>query len=101
MSRRVDISDETLMNLAKAGYSISGIAKMFDCHMSTVTNKVKAAGIAVLDNRTNHLEKVVNGLDPEEAEWLITQLSGFDDITQLLNKLIKNAYQRSLTDSST
>lgn len=100
MSRRVEIPDETLLNLAKAGYSVSGIAKLFECHISTVTNKLNEAQIAVLDSRTNHLETIVNSLEPEETVWLIDELTAFDDIRQLLTRLIKNAYTESTTNTS-
>lgn len=91
----IEIDEVALLRMVKLGFSTSTIADLYECHISTVTNRLKKMGIAPMDGRRNFIEEVFFALSEEEKKWLINELEYFDDIKDLIANMFKAAYERN------
>lgn len=94
----IPIDDIALVQMVKLGFSTKSIANLHDCHISTVTTRLKRIGIEPLDGRKNFIEEVFDNLSTEEKQWLINELEYFENIKDLITKMFKDGYERSKTN---
>lgn len=90
----IGIDEIALLRMVKLGFSVKTIAGIYDCHISTITNRLNALGVSAMDGRRNFIEDVFYGLEEDEQLWLIESLDYYENIKELFKEMIKNAHQR-------
>ena len=81
-------SDEDIIRMNSVGLSLGTIAKIFDCHPSTVTARLKSLGIEPADTRRTFMEDIVVSLTDEQQAWLVDQLGPALTIKDFVRSLI-------------
>ena len=89
---RYDIPSEELIKLNSLGYSLRTIAKIWDCHQSTITHRLAYLGIAATDARRIFMEDILSTLTKDQIEWLSEQLGPHTNIKQYIKDLIVTNY---------
>lgn len=93
MATNVQKVDEAiLLKMNSLGYSLSTIAKTFNCHPSTVTNRLIDLGIPASDTRRTFGEDILKRLSEDQIEWLYSQLSNHHNIKDFLTSLLIKEY---------
>jgi hypothetical protein len=81
-------SDEDIIRLNSVGLSLSTIAKMLECHPTTITLRLKALGISPADTRRTFMEDVFLSLAPKQQDWLVKQLGPHISIKDFVRNLL-------------
>lgn len=92
----VPINEVDLIRLNKLGFSLTVIADMFDCHITTVTNRLGKLKLDPVDTRGSFMEDIFNALTLDEQAWLVNELEYVPNIKILLTEMIRNGHSRSL-----
>lgn len=85
-------SDEEIIRLNSVGLSLSTIAKVLDCHPTTVTLRLKSLNIKPADTRRTFMEDVFTSLSIDQQEWLADQLGPHISIKDLVRNLLVKEY---------
>lgn len=85
-------NDEDLLKLNNLGLSLQTIAKLLDCHPTTVTQRLKSLGVPVADTRRSFMEDIYHQLTPAQREFLSDQLGNTISVKDYVKKLILEAY---------
>lgn len=93
MKRKVDDAD--LVRLNSLGYSLQTIAGKLDCHITTVTLRLRGLGIPPADTRRTFMEDIVTALPHQQVEWLEKQLGPHTSIKDYVKNLITLAYMNA------
>lgn len=81
-------SDEDIIRLNSVGLSLSTIAKMLDCHPTTITLRLKALNIPPADTRRTFMEDVFLSLSPQQQKWISEQLGPHISIKDFVRSLL-------------
>lgn len=81
-------SDADIIRLNSVGLSLSAIAKLLDCHPTTITLRLKALNIAPADTRRTFMEDVFVSLSRQQQEWLASQLGPHISIKDYVRNLL-------------
>jgi hypothetical protein len=81
-------TDEDIIRLNSVGLSLSSIAKLLDCHPTTITLRLKALGISPADTRRTFMEDVFMSLSPKQQDWLAKQLGPHISIKDFVRNLL-------------
>ena len=85
--------DADIIRLNSVGLSLGTIARVLDCHPSTVTLRLNSLGIPPADTRRSFMEDIFVSLSVEQQEWLADQLVSGMTIKEFVKSLIIKAYQ--------
>lgn len=88
-------TDEDLIRLNSVGLSLSSIAKLLDCHPTTVTLRLKTLGVNPADTRRTFMEDVYMSLSPKQQEWLTNQLGPHISIKDFVRNLLVKEFLNS------
>jgi len=88
--------DEDIVRLNSVGLSLTTIAKLLNCHPTTVTLRLKSLGVAPADTRRTFMEDVFRMLEPNQQEWLADQMVDGQDLKDYVRRLIVLAYDKKL-----
>lgn len=92
MSKKID--DTRLIQLNSIGLSLSTIAETFNCHPTSVSNRLADLGIEPADTRRAFMEDVYAKLTPTQQQWLVGQLGPHISIKDfILNLLVERFIQ--------
>ena len=81
-------TDEDIIRLNSVGLSLSTIAKLLDCHPTTVTLRLKSLNISPADTRRTFMEDVFIGLTTAQQDWLADQLGSHLPIKDYVRHLL-------------
>ena len=85
-------SDEEIIRLNSVGLSLSTIAKVLDCHPTTVTLRLKSLNIKPADTRRTFMEDVFTSLSNDQQEWLADQLGPHISVKDFVRNLVVKEY---------
>lgn len=85
--------DADIIRLNSVGLSLGTIARVLDCHPSTVTLRLNSLGVPPADTRRSFMEDIFVSLSVEQQEWLADQLVSGMTIKEFVKSLIIKAYQ--------
>ncbi|AHI60109.1 hypothetical protein FROZEN_51 [Erwinia phage vB_EamP_Frozen] len=85
-------TDGDIIRLNSVGLSLSTIAKVLDCHPTTITLRLKSLNIAPADTRRTFMEDVFTSLSQNQQEWLADQLGPHISIKDFVRNLLVRAY---------
>lgn len=85
-------SDDDIIRLNSVGLSLATIAKVLNCHPTTVTLRLKSLGVDPADTRRAFMEDVFRTLDTDEQEWLADQMATGKSLKGFIKSLIDKAY---------
>ena len=80
--------DEDIARLNSVGLSLGTIAKMLNCHPTTITLRLKDLGIKPADTRRAFMEGIYLSMTPRQREWLEDQLGPQLTIKEYINNLL-------------
>jgi hypothetical protein len=81
-------TDEDIIQLNSVGMSLASIAKLLDCHPTTVTLRLQALGISPADTRRAFMEDIYLSLPPKQQKWLAKQLGPHVSIKDYVRNLL-------------
>ena len=85
--------DADIIRLNSVGLSLGTIARVLDCHPSTVTLRLNSLGVPPADTRRSFMEDIFVSLSVEQKEWLADQLVCGMTFKEFVKSLIIKAYQ--------
>ena len=85
--------DADIIRLNSVGLSLSTIARVLDCHPSTVTLRLNSLGVPPADTRRSFMEDIFVSLSVEQQERLADQLVNGMTVKEFVKSLIIKAYQ--------
>ena len=85
--------DADIIRLNSVGLSLSTIARVLDCHPSTVTLRLNSLGVPPADTRRSFMEDIFVSLSVEQQEGLADQLVNGMTVKEFVKSLIIKAYQ--------
>lgn len=85
--------DADIIRLNSVGLSLGTIARVLDCHPSTVTLRLNSLGVPPADTRRSFMEDIFVSLSVEQQEWLADHLVSGMTIKEFVKSLIIKAYQ--------
>lgn len=85
-------SDEEIIRLNSVGLSLSTIARILDCHPTTVTLRLRSLNIKPADTRRTFMEDVFITLSNDQQEWLADQLGPQISIKDFVKNLLVKEY---------
>jgi len=85
-------TDDDIIRLNSVGLSLSTIAKLLDCHPTTITLRLKALGIPPADTRRTFMEDVFTSLTSKQQKWLSEQLGPHISIKDFVRNLLVKEY---------
>lgn len=85
-------SDEEIIRLNSVGLSLSTIAKVLDCHPTTVTLRLRSLNIKPADTRRTFMEDVFTSLSNDQQEWLADQLGPHIPVKDFVRNLVVKEY---------
>lgn len=87
-------NDEDIIRLNSVGLSLTSIARVLDCHPTTITLRLRSLGISPADTRRSFMEDVFTTLSIQQQEWLAEQLGPHISIKDYVRNLLVNEYLR-------
>lgn len=91
--KRAVVDNADVIRLNALGLRMSTIAEKLGCSTITVTNRLKALGVPVVDTRRSFMDDVYAALEPAEQEWLADYLFVNEATSKdLVVQLIKSAF---------
>lgn len=87
-------NDADLIRLNSMGLSLGTIAKILNCHHTTVTQRLKALNIPPADTRRAFMEDIVTRLTPAQSDWIADQLGPHHSIKDFVTNLLTKEYHR-------
>ncbi|AWN06230.1 hypothetical protein [Erwinia phage phiEaP8] len=84
--------DDDIIRLNSVGLSLGTIAKLLNCHSTTITLRLKSLGIDPADTRRAFMEDIFKTLSEPNQEWLADQLGPHMTIKEYVRQLIIKAY---------
>lgn len=84
--------DGDVIRLNSVGLSLATIAKVFQCHPTSVTLRLKRLGIEPADTRRSFMEDVFMNLTLPQQEWLADQMSSGLSVATFVKDLIVDRY---------
>lgn len=85
-------SDDDIIRLNSVGLSLATIARVTDCHPTTVTLRLKSLGIPPSDTRRTFMEDIFVTLTLAQQEWLADEMTKGVPIKEFIQKLLVKAY---------
>lgn len=85
-------SDADIIRLNSVGLSLSTIAKVLDCHPTTITLRLKALNIPPADTRRTFMEDLYTSMSKQQQEWLANQLGPHISIKDFMRNLLVEAF---------
>jgi len=86
------INDEKLIRLNSVGLSLSTIAREFDCHTSSVVQRLQSLKVQPSDTRRAFMEDIYKGLSPQQQEWLVEQLGSHLSVKDFIRSLLVDKF---------
>lgn len=88
--------EEQIVRLNSVGLSLSTISNILNCHPSTITNRMKAMGVAPMDSRRAFMEDILMSLPEEEQAWLVQLMADNNtNVKDYITLLLRNQYATS------
>ncbi len=87
-------NDADLVRLNSMGLSLGTIAKILNCHHTTVTQRLKALNVPPADTRRAFMEDIVTRLTPAQSDWIADQLGPHHSIKDFITNLLTKEYLR-------
>ena len=88
--------EEQIVRLNSVGLSLSTISNILNCHPSTITNRMKAMGVAPMDSRRAFMEDILLSLPEEEQAWLVQLMADNNtNVKDYITLLLRNQYATS------
>lgn len=88
--------EEQIVRLNSVGLSLSTISNILNCHPSTITNRMKAMGVAPMDSRRAFMEDILMTLPEEEQAWLVQLMADNNtNVKDYITLLLRNQYATS------
>lgn len=84
--------DSDIIRLNSVGLSLSTIAKLLECHPTTITLRLKSLGVPPSDTRRTFMEDVFLSLSPAQQKWLAKQLGPHISIKDYVRNLLVKEY---------
>lgn len=91
------INDTDLIRLNSVGLSLGTIAKILDCHHTTVTQRLKALNVPPADTRRAFMEDVATRLSPAAMDWLADQLGPHHTVKDFITNLLAKEHLAQTT----
>lgn len=89
--------EEQIVRLNSVGLSLSTISNILNCHPSTITNRMKAMGVAPMDSRRAFMEDILMTLPEEEQAWLVQLMADNNtNVKDYITLLLRNQYATSI-----
>ena len=82
------VEDADIIRLNSLGYSLSHIAEIYDCHISTITLRLKALGVPPADTRRTFMEDIYKVFTPSQLDILADKLGPHLSIKDHVRNLI-------------
>lgn len=87
-------SDDDIIRLNSVGLSLRTIAKLLDCHPTSVTLRLRRLGVPPADTRRTFMEDIFKTLSPDQQEWLADHIQNGNNIKDYVRMLLVEDYQR-------
>lgn len=87
-------SDYAIIRLNSVGLSLATIAKVLNCHPTSVTLRLRRLGIPPADTRRTFMEDIFVTLATSQQEWLGDHLEKGTNIKDLVRELLVAEYYR-------
>lgn len=87
-------TDEDIITLNSMGLSVTGIAKMFDMHPTSVSARLKRLGIPAANPRKAFMDSILKSLTEAELIWLSKQVGQTNSIHGFIRDLIIAQYKK-------
>lgn len=94
-------SDADIIRLNSVGLSLATIARILNCHHTTITQRLKALNISPADTRRTFMEDVISSLSTSQTDWLADSLGPHLSIKQFITNLLTEEFIRSQTKANT
>lgn len=94
------VNDADLIRLNSVGLSLTTVASTLGCHHTTVTQRLKALGVAPADTRRAFMEDVASRLTPAQMDWIADQLGPHHSIKDFVTNLLMEEYLRQQNKKS-
>lgn len=85
-------TDADIIRLNSVGLSLSTIAKLLDCHPTTITLRLKALNIPPADTRRTFMEDLFMSMSRQQQAWLTSQLGPHISIKDYVRNLLVKEY---------
>lgn len=89
---RQKITDSQLLRENSIGLSLQRIGELYDCHPTTIGQRLNGLGVAPADTRRGFMSDVLDGFSADQKDWLYSQLGPSHGIKDLVRNLILKAY---------
>lgn len=87
-------SDDDIIRLNSVGLSLRTIAKLLDCHPTSVTLRLRRLGVPPADTRRTFMEDIFKTLSLDQQEWLADHIQNGNNIKDYVRELLVEDYQR-------
>lgn len=88
-------SDADILRMNSVGLSLGTIAKLLDCHPTSVTLRLRRLGVPPADTRRTFMEDIFVTLSTEQQEWLADWLeTQGTSIKDFVRTLLVGEHQR-------
>lgn len=85
-------SDADIVRLNSIGLSLASIAKLLDCHPTTITLRLQQLNIPPADTRRAFMEDVFNSLSSDQQKWLADQLGPHLSVKDFIKNMLVKEY---------
>lgn len=87
-------TDADIIRMNSVGLSLATIARILDCHPTTITLRLRSLKIPPADTRRTFMEDIFVQLEPKQQEWLADQVSSGMPIKDYVRDLIQDTFKR-------
>lgn len=88
------VAREDIIRLNALGISLARMAKILECHPTTITLRLQSLGIPAADTRYSFMEKIYDRLSEDQREWLSDLLLKNDlSVNEYVFRLITREHQ--------
>jgi len=92
-------SDEDIIMLNNMGLSVTGIARMFNMHPTSVSARLKRLNIPVVNPRHAFMDGLLQSLSEPELAWLSSKVSQKVPIQMFIRDLITAQYKKEMSSN--
>lgn len=89
---RRKITDSELLAANSLGYTLQRIGELYDCHPTTIGQRLTALGASPVDTRRGFMTDILDSFNADQKEWLLAQLGPSHGIKDLVRNLLLKAY---------
>lgn len=85
-------TDAQIVRLNSVGLSLGTIAKLLNCHPTTITLRLKQLNIPPSDTRRTFMEDIFCSLSDDQQQWLIDQLGPHLSVKDFVKNVLVKEY---------